>query len=75
MTEFVEDGGNGFHFARGEVASLAAVLRKVADDPSLATRLSAKTFYERTPTGMAKDVLAMYRSHGLTSVGANRSVD
>lgn len=65
MTEFVRDGENGFHFSRGEVASLTEVLRKVADDPALAGRLSAVTSYERTPADMAKDLLDMYRSHGL----------
>ncbi|MGH6797457.1 MAG: methyltransferase domain-containing protein, partial [Roseiarcus sp.] len=67
MTEFVEDGRNGFHFSRGDAASLTAVLRKVADDPALATRLSASTSYERTPADMARDVLAIYRAHGLAA--------
>lgn len=65
MTEFVEDGRNGFHFCRGDAASLAAALRRVADDPALATRLSAATSYELTPSDMARDALAMYRAHGL----------
>jgi glycosyltransferase involved in cell wall biosynthesis/SAM-dependent methyltransferase len=67
MTEFVEDGRNGFHFSRGDSASLTAALRKVADDPSLAAGLSASTSYERTPADMARDVLAIYRAHGLGS--------
>lgn len=74
MTEFVEDGRNGFHFSRGDIASLTAVLRKVADDPDLASRLSAATSYDRAPADMAKDLLDMYRAHGLGSAGARESV-
>ncbi|VFU08121.1 glycosyltransferase [Methylocella tundrae] len=70
MTEFVQDGRNGFHFSRGDVASLTAVLHKVADDPELAARLSAATSYDRAPADMAKDVLAMYRAHALGGVDA-----
>ncbi|WP_180982526.1 glycosyltransferase [Methylocella silvestris] len=68
MTEFVEDGRNGFHFLRGDVASLTEVLCRAADDPALATRLSAATFYDHTPADMAKDVLSMYRAYGLSDV-------
>jgi glycosyltransferase involved in cell wall biosynthesis/SAM-dependent methyltransferase len=65
MTEFVEDGRNGFHFERGNVDSLAGVLQRVADDPALVDRLGAATFYERIPADMGTDVLAMYADHGL----------
>ncbi len=67
MTEFAEDGRNGFHFSRGDVASLTAVLREVADDPTRGARLSASTSYDRTPADMARDVVALYRAHGLGS--------
>lgn len=71
MTEFVEDGSNGFHFQRGEVASLTTILRQAADDPSLAVRLSAATSYDRTEARMAQDLVAMYRDHGLVCPGGN----
>jgi len=60
MTEFVEDGRNGFHFERGKVDSLVRVLQTIADDPQLVDRLSAATCYDRVPADMAKDVAAMY---------------
>jgi glycosyltransferase involved in cell wall biosynthesis/SAM-dependent methyltransferase len=65
MTEFVKHGSNGFHFERGNVESLARMLRTVADDPDLVTRLSAATSYDRTPADMAKDVARMYADHEL----------
>ena len=65
MTEFVAHGENGFHFARGDVDSLTAVLRQVADDPPLAERLSAQTRYERIPGDMGAGVLALYADHDL----------
>ncbi|MEJ0095248.1 MAG: glycosyltransferase [Methylocella sp.] len=70
MTEFVEDGVNGFHFLRGEATSLTAVLQKVADDPSIASSMSAATSYDRMPADMALDLLAMYGAHGLISLEA-----
>ena len=75
MTEFVEDGRNGFHFSRGEVASLTTVLRKVADDPALAARVSATTSYDRTPADMARDLLTLYREHGLYAAEDGRAAD
>jgi glycosyltransferase involved in cell wall biosynthesis/SAM-dependent methyltransferase len=65
MTEFVEHGRNGFHFARGNASSLAHILQTVADDPELVHRLSAATTYDRTPADMAKDVVRMYADHEL----------
>ncbi|WP_395666453.1 glycosyltransferase [Methylocella sp.] len=65
MTEFVTPGVDGFHVRRGDAVSLADTLRAVADDPALATRLSAMTAYEFTPADMARDALDMYRAYGL----------
>jgi glycosyltransferase involved in cell wall biosynthesis len=65
MTEFVENGVNGFHFARDNLDSLTGILRKVADEPNLASELSAASSYERVPADMARDVLALYAEHGL----------
>jgi glycosyltransferase involved in cell wall biosynthesis len=66
MTEFVTHGQNGFHFERGDVDSLAQVLRTLADDPGLVDRLGAAASYERVPADMAKDVAAMYADHGMS---------
>ncbi|WOJ91121.1 glycosyltransferase family 4 protein [Methylocapsa polymorpha] len=65
MTEFVENGVNGFHFKRGDLGSLAAILQKIADDPDMASRMSVATSYERVPADMARDILALYAEHGL----------
>lgn len=65
MTEFVEHGVNGFHFARGNPDRLASLLRKVADEPGLAAKMSDSASYERVPADMARDVLALYAAHGL----------
>lgn len=65
MTEFVEHGVNGFHFKRGDLASLTTELQKVADDPDMARRMSAASAYERVPADMARDVLSLYAAHHL----------
>jgi glycosyltransferase involved in cell wall biosynthesis len=65
MTEFVAHGQNGFHFQRGNVDSLAQVLRSLADGPGLIDRLGAATNYDRVPADMAKDVAAMYADRGM----------
>jgi glycosyltransferase involved in cell wall biosynthesis/SAM-dependent methyltransferase len=65
MTEFVNDGGNGFCFERGSVDSLTRVLQRVADDPQMAERLSANTSYDRVPADMARDVANLYLDHKL----------
>jgi glycosyltransferase involved in cell wall biosynthesis len=62
MTEFVTEGTNGFTFRRGNVSSLAALLRRIIKDPARARRMTATTEYSRTTEIMTKDVLDVYRS-------------
>ena len=62
MTEFVEHGRNGFHFARGNSAALAAVLRRIADEEGLIETMSRQTEYRRTSSDMVNDLLASYDS-------------
>ncbi|MFG1245595.1 glycosyltransferase [Xanthobacter flavus] len=64
MTEFVEEGVNGFSFPRGDAEALALVLQRFVDEPGLAAALSRTTAYERTERDMALDLLAMYRAFG-----------
>lgn len=64
MTEFVEEGVNGFSFPRGNPDALAAVLRRFLDAPALAGSLSRTTSYARTEREMALDLLAFYRAFG-----------
>ncbi|MGH6841249.1 MAG: glycosyltransferase, partial [Methylocella sp.] len=67
MTEFVENGVNGFHFSRGNIGSLTGILRRIADEPNLARKMCAASSYERVPADMASDVLALYAAHGLAA--------
>ncbi|MGB8897848.1 MAG: glycosyltransferase [Methylocella sp.] len=67
MTEFVANGVNGFHFGRGNLGSLTDILRKVADEPYLASEMGAASSYERVPADMASDLLALYAAHGLVA--------
>ncbi|MEP9353639.1 glycosyltransferase [Xanthobacter sp. KR7-65] len=69
MTEFVEEGVNGFAFPRGDAEALVPVLRRFVDDPGLAARMSRTTAYDRTERDMVLDVLALYRSHGPVTAG------
>jgi len=60
MTEFVEHGRNGFHFARGNSANLAEVLRHIADEDGMVSAMSLRTEYSRTPADMVDDLIANY---------------
>ncbi|MFG1282868.1 glycosyltransferase family 4 protein [Xanthobacter autotrophicus] len=60
MSEFVEVGRNGFTFAKGSVADLAARLKPFAQDPGLARAMSMMTHYERTSRHMVADVADFY---------------
>ncbi len=60
LTEFIEEGVNGYAFERGDVGSISACLRRFIDDPMLATRMSAVTSYERDTKATADDVIALY---------------
>lgn len=60
MSEFVENGVNGFTFAKGSVKALCARLEAFAREPGLARVLSAGTRYDRTSRHMVEDVVAFY---------------
>jgi glycosyltransferase involved in cell wall biosynthesis len=60
MTEFVRDGVNGYTFARGSARSLAAVLTRIALDPSALRRMSATTEYAMTTREMTRRTLEVY---------------
>lgn len=59
MTEFVQNGENGFHFKRGDADDLAVQLQRFVDDETLARAMSARTRYDRTPADMVRDILNM----------------
>ncbi|MFG1282880.1 glycosyltransferase [Xanthobacter autotrophicus] len=64
MTEFIQEGIDGFAFPRGDVEALAGVLRRFVEAPDLARRMSASTAYPRTERDMAQEVLALYSRFG-----------
>lgn len=65
MTEFLRPGENGLAFRRGEAVALALALRRFADEPELARRMSRTTHYDRTSRDMTDDMLVMYEKYGV----------
>ena len=61
MTEFVEAGRNGFAFPKGDVAALARVLARFAEEPGLLERMRATTEYTQDTASMTREVTGVYR--------------
>jgi glycosyltransferase involved in cell wall biosynthesis len=61
LTEFLEEGVNGFSFERGSCADLVRVLQRFIFDTTLAARLSGTTHYERTTAVMAAELEEVYQ--------------
>lgn len=62
LTEFIEEGRNGFVFERGSAVDLGRVLRKFVDAPTLAAQLATSTNFARTTRAMTEDVVGIYKS-------------
>lgn len=60
MTEFLEEGVNGFAFQRGSVDHLEKILAELVRYPEKLYLLAQTTNYERTPRMMAEDTLQIY---------------
>jgi glycosyltransferase involved in cell wall biosynthesis len=60
MTEFVEHDRNGYVFDRGNIDSLARVMKKIVDNPDKSRALSATTEYKKTTKLMAEEVVRIY---------------
>ena len=60
LTEFLEEGVNGYSFERGSWTDLLRVLQRFISDPTLAAKLSSSTNYERTTSDMAIDLEKLY---------------
>ncbi len=60
MAEAVQDGRTGLLFQAGDAASLAAVLRRVADDPALRERLAGRPEWVRDERDAARQLLSLY---------------
>jgi glycosyltransferase involved in cell wall biosynthesis len=61
MAEAVEDGVTGLLFEPGDVPSLAAALRRLADDPALRRRLSDCAQRVRDEQDCAAELLGVYQ--------------
>jgi glycosyltransferase involved in cell wall biosynthesis len=62
LTEFLQEGVNGFSFERGSSSDLERVLQAFMTDKSLASRLSTTTNYNRDTRLMASEVIEVYES-------------
>ncbi len=62
MTEFIEDGENGFVFRRDNVGDLERVLLKIVQDPKLILRMSENAEFNRSTREMTEDVVGIYES-------------
>lgn len=62
LTEFVDEGVNGFSFKRSDANDLRSALGKFTNDTKLAQRMSGTTNYERTTREMTEDILRLYQT-------------
>jgi len=60
MTEFVENGRNGFTFKRDNKEDLHRVLNHIISTPGLAETMSNKTEYLKDSKQMTKEILDIY---------------
>lgn len=60
MTEFVEDGKNGFVFRRSNVDDLTRVMLTIIRHPELIEPMSKRTEYSRTTREMTEEVVCIY---------------
>lgn len=62
MTEFVEDGKNGYIFKRGSANALEHILKNCVKEPGKARDMSHTTEYPRTTKRMVEDVAKVYEA-------------
>jgi glycosyltransferase involved in cell wall biosynthesis len=60
MTEFVQDGVNGYSFPRGNAAGLTRVLRQVTSGRADLEALSQRSHYDMTTRLMTEKTIALY---------------
>ena len=60
LTEFVDEGRNGWSFKRGDLDHLTTVLGKLVHEPRLVRQAVAHTAYDRDPAAMTRDVVDVY---------------
>ncbi len=62
LTEFLEQGKNGYAFTRGSVDDLERVMRQILANPESSRRLSLTTNYSKTTLAMTEEVVEIYNS-------------
>lgn len=62
LTEFLEQGKNGYAFARGNIGDLERVMRQILAAPEGSRQLSLTTNYSKTTLSMTEEVLEIYNS-------------
>lgn len=62
LTEFTEQGKNGYVFERGSVDDLARILHNIIADPAQSLAMGASTQYTRTTEAMTAEVCEIYKA-------------
>lgn len=62
MTEFVENGKNGFIFSRGNVDELYEIMLRLTKEPQTLNHISEHAEYSRTTREMTEEVIGIYRA-------------
>jgi len=62
LTEFLDQGKNGYAFARGSVDDLERVMRQILAAPEFSRQLSLTTNYPKTTMSMTEEVVKIYDS-------------
>ncbi|MFW9263334.1 hypothetical protein A4S05_06645 [Nostoc sp. KVJ20] len=61
MTEFVEEGKNGYTFKMGDVQELEQIMQKIIQNPETSLKMSQTTEYPRTTKIMTQEVIKVYQ--------------
>ncbi|MBN3906211.1 MAG: glycosyltransferase family 4 protein [Nostoc sp. NMS1] len=61
MTEFVEEGKNGYTFKMGNVQELEQIMQKIIQNPKTSLKMSQTTEYPRTTEIMTQEVIKVYQ--------------
>lgn len=71
LTEFLEEGVNGFAFERSNCADLVQVLQRFISNPGMSAALSKSTHYRRTTADMVADLEKVYQEVNIGSITCN----
>ena len=68
LTEFLQQGKNGYAFVRGSVDGLEQVLRQIQENPESSRQLSLTTSFSKTTLDMTEEVEKIYDSIAATKM-------